>query len=70
MARKAAFDDESVPDVEILLKRQVEFDVIGVRFASGVDATHQSSDCRVRSLLIEPVGLKVEAIIVRCGSRE
>ena len=55
VSQEATFNDESVPDVEVLLKSGVELYLIGVWFASGVDATHHSSQCRVRALLVKPV---------------
>ena len=55
--QQTAFGNQSVPGVKILLKTAVELYLIGVRFAFSVDATNYSSYCRVRALLVEPVGL-------------
>ena len=57
VSQKATFNDESVPDLENLLKREIELEFVGVLFANGVDAAHHFSDCGVRALLFEPVGL-------------
>ena len=70
VAQQADFDAESVPDVEILLKRWVDLDLVGVWFASGVDAALHSSDCWVRALLVEPVSAELEAIGVSDKARE
>ena len=57
MLQEATLNDESVLDVEILVKRGVMLEFVGVSFASGFDAVHHSNDCGAWALLVKLVGL-------------
>ena len=70
VVQQTSFDNESILNVEILLMRGVEFDLIGVWFAIGVDTAHHSSYCGVCALLVEPVGPLFETIGVGDGAKK